>query len=451
MSDISTLASGLGLSEEQIAKLTENLTTLKSEKLLELDADVARAKEGLKLTSYGVDLIAKANAGQQLLYTRVALGDAVRNGKIISPTDEEILDMNGLIHERTINLPIADVRFGGGGTCILRFQVQNLNLAEGFWAREIGLFARDPDTHAEVLYAYKNNGALSSYITGGDSAVAINLIVTLITVIDQATNVTAIVDANLLFVTESEFVDHVLSSNPHPNIPKRADEITTTRYIWVTGDDHELHTISAENLQTQLLGSSLYELPHLDSRITQTEMNLANLFMQLGLVTDAPLDANLLLAEDFSESTYIDDLAIKVNDAVAGANNICVETLDGILEGHWYTLTDTVRSQYVQVKSVARNDSLNVVFFNQTLAYTFNLKKTYLYRSTGIIMDNVAGGAGDVRESLLNFSDVTWAGELAANEMTLALKTTTGNKAKFDLDGDWDFDSNGCFTMKDNS
>ena len=183
MSDISTLVNGLGLSDAQIAQLTTNLNTLKSEKLLELDSDVARAKEGLRLTNNGVDLIAKANAGQPLHYTRVALGDALKNDRIVTPSDEEILEMNALIHERPMNLPIADVRFGGGGTAIVRFQVQNASLSDGFWAREIGLFAEDPDTHSEILYAYKNNGALSTYIAGKDSAVALNLIVTLITVV----------------------------------------------------------------------------------------------------------------------------------------------------------------------------------------------------------------------------------------------------------------------------
>ena len=448
MSDIATLVDGLGLTDEQIEQLTQNLTTLKSTKLLELDTDIARAKEGMRITYNGLDLIAKGNAGQQIHYTRVALGDAIKNNVITTPSDEEILEMNALIHQRNINLPIADVRFGGGGTVVLRFQLQNANLTEGFWARELGLFAEDPDTHAEVLYAYKNFGALASFITPGDSAVAMNLIVTLITIIDQATNVTAVVDANLLFVTESEFIEHVTSTRPHPNIPNVAAELTNANYIWTTGTDNQLHPISAENLQTQLLGSSLYELPHLDSRIAQTEINIANLYTQLGVATDNGLEANLLIAEDFADTdSYIDQFSVKVNDAVAGADNICVETLEGILEGHYYTLTDGVRSQYVQVRSLATNDDLNVVFFNQTLAYTFKLADTYLYRSTGLISDKTAGGAGDVRESMFNFSDFTWTGEVAAQESTLALRTTLANQSKFTLSGDWDFNADGMFTI----
>ena len=448
MSDISTLVDGLGLTDEQISKLTQNLTTLKSSKLLELDSDIARAKEGMRITYNGLDLIAKGNAGQQIHYTRVALGDAIKNGKIYTPTDEEILDMNKLVNQRDINLPIADVRFGGGGTVIIRFQLQNAGLTESFWAREIGLFARDPDTNAEILYAYKNFGALASFITAGDSAVAMNLIVTLITIVDQTTNVTAVVDANLLFVTEAEFIEHVNSTKPHPNIPNVAKELSSANYIWTTGTDNQLHPISAENLQTQLLGSSLYELPHLDSRIAQTEINLANLYTQLGAVTETGFDTNLLLTEDFSDSdSMIDQFSVKVNDAVAGADNACVETLEGILEGHYYTITDGVRSQYVQVRSLATNDDLNVVFFNQTLKYTFKLADTSLYRSPGLIADKTAGGAGDVRESMFNFADFTWTGEVAAKESTLALNTTLANQSKFTLSGDWDFDSNGMFTI----
>ena len=44
MADIDTIANGLGLTSAQLTQLTENLATLKTQKLLELDSDVSRAK-----------------------------------------------------------------------------------------------------------------------------------------------------------------------------------------------------------------------------------------------------------------------------------------------------------------------------------------------------------------------------------------------------------------------
>ena len=90
MSDIETLTKNLGLSAAQVTTLTANLATLKTEKLLELDSDVARAKEGMHITKAGLNVLAKAVAGKQLKYTRVAFGDAVKNGAIVEPTDAQI-------------------------------------------------------------------------------------------------------------------------------------------------------------------------------------------------------------------------------------------------------------------------------------------------------------------------------------------------------------------------
>lgn len=446
MSDISTLANGLGLTDEQIEKLTQNLTALTSAKLLELDSDVARAKDGMRLTNAGLDLLAKANAGQRLTFTKVELGDAVKNGTIVNPTAEQILTYSKLIHKREIDLPLADVRFAGGGCTVVKFQLSNSQLSEGFWAREIGLYAK-VDGESEKLYAYKNNGNLSTWIPASDGATVMNLIISLVTVIDQATNVTAVVDANLLFTSEAEFIEHVNSTKPHPNVPNIAQELTTTTYIWVTGTDQQLHPISARNLQTQLLGSPLNELPHISNRLTQAEINLSNLYMQLGKNLDTGIDANLLLVEDFTSGEAIDQYSVKVEDAVAGADNCCVETLEGITEGHYYTISDGTKSQYVRVRSVAKNDDLNVVFFEQKLKYAFDLTKATLYRSTGLVLGNSASGAGDVRETLYNFSDMTYKGERAGEDVVLNLVTKASQSSNFELSGSYDFTANGMFTI----
>lgn len=445
MSDIATLAQGLGLSDEQLEQLTKNLSTLTSAKLLEIDSEIARAKEGLRITNNGLDMLAKANAGQKLTFTRVELGDAVKSGKIISPTAEEILTYSKLIHKRDIDLPLADCRFVGGGCSVVKFQLSNAQLEEGFWAREVGLYAK-VEGETEKLYAYKNNGNLSTWIPASDGATAMNLIISLVTVIDQATNVTAVVDANLLFTTEAEFIEHVTSPKPHPNIPNVSTEIYTTNYIWVTGDDRQLHPISAKNLQTQLLGSSLYELPHLSNRLTQTEINLSNLYTQLGSLVENNLDANLLLAEDFSDGDAIDQFSVKVDHAMAGADLICVESLDGILEGHYYTISDGVKSQYVRVRAVSRNDDVLSVLLDSVMKYTLNLPKTYLYRSTGLVTKGSASGSGDVRDKLCTFGEV-WQGALAGQAAVKKLVTTAAKKNSFTLSGDWDFTTD-SFTIK---
>ena len=430
MSDIETLTDGLGLTSTQLAKLSANLATLKTEKLMELDSDVARSKEGMHITKAGLNVLAKAIAGKQLKYTRVAFGDGLKNGVMLEPTDAQILNYTKLINEREMNLPLADVRFGGNGTAVVTFQVNNADITTGFWARELGIFVEEPDTKAEILYAYKNSGALSTYIPGGGGAVALNLMMNCVTIVDQATNVTAVINADLLFVSQTELLDHVNSTQPHPNVPNLKPELSTAAYFWAAGSDTQLHPISATNLQTQILGDKIQSLSLIQSRVAQNEINIANLFSQLDAEKDLGLEANLLLVEDFSTLDTIDQTKIKVLDQVAGN----------------YTISDGSKSQNVRVQSVARNDDVEVVIFETKLNSTFNLKKCYLYRSTGSFKVKSASGSGDTCSKLIRFTDV-WTGEAGTSSKTLTLSTTEANKKNFTLDGNYAFTADGYFTL----
>lgn len=448
MTDLQQIIDGLNLNQSQINQLQVNLNTLKSSKLLELDDDVAKAKEGLHMTKNGFDVLAKAVAGKQLTYTKVVIGDSIKNGQIVNPTDEEIYNLTNLIHAQSLVVPIADVSFSGGGTATVKCLIQNQNLTQGFWCREIGLFAKTSDSSTEYLYSYKNFGPLATYIIGGGGAVSLTFTVNLITVVESATNVTAVVDASLLAVNQAEFIEHINSTNPHPNIPAKSSEITSSATYWAAGTDGQLHPISSDNLSKNILGDNLYELPHLTSRLNQTEINIANLFMQVGAKNgEGNVDANLLIAEDFTDCRFCDLFSVKVDDEVAGINNILrVDDATGILEGHYYTISDGVRSQYVQVQYVAKNENAYNIVFTQNLKYSFNLKKTYLYRSTGLVMDKSLSGAGDLRSSSFTFTDV-WNGEASSKEKTLTLNTTLKNKSKFALSGDWGFTPEGEFTI----
>lgn len=445
MSDINILSEGLNLTDEQRSALENNLAVLRKEKLLATADDVARAEGGLLFTRAGFDVLAKAIAGGELRYSRVAFGDALKSGNVVIPTDEDIADMTALIHKKNINLPLVDVSFSGGGTATVSFQVQNQTLSEGFHCREIGLFAFDPDTNDEVLYAYKNYGNLGKWIPAGGSAVHLNLVINLVTVVGQAQNVTAVVDASLLYVTQADLQAHINSSRPHPNVPNVAAVIHSSDYFWAQGADNQLHPISADDLQAQLVGDLAVELPHVSSRLSQAETNVANLFTQLKSQLDTDLNANLLIAEDFIDCEFCDLFKVKVT-SIPQTNVLNVESLDGLREGLTYTITDGIRSESVQITGSARAGSTLSVTLAEPLAKTYASGKTWLYRSTGVAVDEHFGGAGDMRSSAFDFSSFVWKGESSSSTRTLTLATTLKNSKKFDLTGDGTF-ADGFFTL----
>ena len=424
--------------------MTTNLATLKTLSLNDLDEQVSRAKEGSRLTRKGHDLLAKAVAGQELKYTRIAYGDSTRDGQFVDVSIEDAFELNDLVNWR-MDLPISDCSFTGGGTAALKFAVRNANVEKSFWIRETGVFAEDPDTGEEVLYAYRNVGLAGEAIPAGNGAVLWDFTETIITVIDSATNVTAVISENLAYVSQNEFTQHVNSTNPHPNIPVVMGDVETTSAVWAIDEDSNLHKLPAEKLARQILGGDAGDIPKMNSRLTQAEVNLSNLYMQLNADKELGLQANLLMIEDFTENKNCDLYSCKVLTAVAGVANIQLESDRDILSGCWYTITDGVNSEYVQVRSVIRNGNAYVVVLEQTLAHTYNLDCTIFMRSTTQISTNQAQGAGDIRGVNYTFDEV-WRGTGGNVATTLAIDFTQGNAAAFSVDGDGTF-AGGEFTL----
>lgn len=440
---IEELTAGLDLSPEQTNQLRSNLSSIRAAAFQGLADDVARAEEGSIMTTVGLNVLARGIAGEQIIYTRVAVGDSIRNNNLVTPTDAEIVNFTSLIHRRE-DIPIVDCRFAGNGTLVVQAMLQNADLEEGFWCREIGLYAKIEGDENDVLYSYRNTGVLSSYTPSGQGAVLTTRLINLVTVVDNATNITAVLDGNLLYVSQAQLTNHINAVDPHPNIPQVKNEVEATPYIWANDDDNQLHPISIENLTTQILGDSASQIPKLVSRVDQAETNISNLYMQLDALTDG-LEANLLIFEDFDDCQTVDLLKTKVLNTTGGPDDIYVESLEGVLVGHYYTVSDGSRSQYMRVRAVATNDGLCDVMFEEPFTKTFNLGKAYLYRTTGLILNGVLSGAGTVKETTLTPGDV-WTGTTAAVQ-TISLATTQQNKSNFKLEGDCAFTDDGYFTL----
>lgn len=150
---------------------------------------------GLTLTNKGKILQSKAQTGITLQYTRIAMGD----GQLGSTP---ILALNGLIREKK-SLNISKLKIQSGGKAIVGTTWSNNDLSEGFYFREIGVFANDPD-EGEILYCYGNSGALAEYIPPGSGSDIIERNLDIVTVVGNALNVTATIDSSLTFASQQD-------------------------------------------------------------------------------------------------------------------------------------------------------------------------------------------------------------------------------------------------------
>ncbi|GAV24819.1 hypothetical protein ciss_07520 [Carboxydothermus islandicus] len=147
---------------------------------------------GLIITNRGRALQAKVQIGAQLTFTRIAVGDGELGGS-------SILDLTGLKHE-VKSLSISKIKTLSGGRALVGTVLSNQDITQGFYLREIGVFAQDPDL-GEILYCYGNAGALAEYIPAGGGADIIEKQIDIITIIGNASSVSAVIDESLIFET----------------------------------------------------------------------------------------------------------------------------------------------------------------------------------------------------------------------------------------------------------
>ena len=395
----------------------------------------------MKLTRRGFDLLARALGGQQLTFTKVEFGDSKVDGEIIQPTDTEAYDFTHLIHKRDIELPLVECTPSGGGEVLITFMIDNANLTEGFFMREVGLYAQIQD-ETPLLYAYLNQGLQSSYLPSAHDELW-KMLMTLAVTIEQAQNVTAILDASLAFITRSDFLEHINSSNPHPNLVQVKEPVSSAQDVWVPDDDNHLHKLPVTKLADLILNSSRGSY---EGRLSQAETNIANLFMQLDVESVLGLKANLLLAEDFIDLDCVDTFKRKVLVAAEGVDDLTLESLDGIIEGAVYILTDGIRSEEVQIKAAVQNTGAYLVTLTAPLAQTYDLNSTYLLRTTATLSNGSAYGAADILTRQFLFDDI-WKGLGADEATTLTLNTTQANANAFVLEGPCAFTADGSFTI----
>lgn len=121
----------------------------------------------LKQTSKGRELIAKSSVtGRAIIFTKIVTGDG-------NLTNENIEAMSALIAPK-LELPFtAPGKVIGDGQFQVEFAMSNANVNNGFYAREIGVYAKldgESDSNAKLI-AYTNGGNLVDYIPNKDTPV----------------------------------------------------------------------------------------------------------------------------------------------------------------------------------------------------------------------------------------------------------------------------------------
>lgn len=386
--------------------------------------------EGMVLTNAGRNLLAKALTGKQLNFTRACVGDGNLGSR-------DQLTLTALISQKKV-LPIQSILATQQiGTCEIVLEMSNSGLTNGFFVREYGLFATDPDTNKEVLYAYRNKGTEAGYLPGDNGIDAVNYTLTILTVIDQATNVTATISSANSYVTISRLEGRLADI---------FDVYTTAKgfYTYAAGDDQKLRKADIQTTRDIIMGVT--DIQSLNARLERMEDNMATMFLALEMQNIYPGYTHYIV-EDFINPDQIDMYTCQVTSVVAGDDSLDCVPVDGMIPGGWYTLTDGINSEQVQVQSINLENNIQRVILAHPVKNTYFLGTSKLYRTSATIDNEKAYGAGTAK-TIKWLPTTVWKGQGSSTTYTINANTSLGSVKGFNITGECALTSEGYVTLE---
>ena len=162
--------------------------------------------KGGVLTDLGKALAAKVEAGKcKLQFTKMKVGDG--SPSFIEP-------MTDLASPKKV-LDLSAVTPNDKGTCDVEAVMTNADLDKGFYLREIGLFATDPDV-GEILYCVAT-ARDADYIQAKGGATVLSVAIHMTIAINSVDDVVTDVDIKGL-VTAADLKTHDASETAHENL-----------------------------------------------------------------------------------------------------------------------------------------------------------------------------------------------------------------------------------------
>lgn len=142
------------------------------------------------LTKQGLKLQAKVDAGSRMQLTKCMLGSGTLS------SGQSLENLTGLIAP-VQTLSIASISYSeNNGACVITAVTDNSNVSTGYYLREFGIFARDPN-NGEILYAVAQD-ANPDYIPPSGTSAVVSQEIGVALSFSNAANVTAQVNTSAI-------------------------------------------------------------------------------------------------------------------------------------------------------------------------------------------------------------------------------------------------------------
>lgn len=150
---------------------------------------------GLIITSKGRNALVNAQLSGTLELSYIAIGDGKYTGSF-----NDILKLKNELF--TLDIGKAEI---DGDNCIIEADLSNSNLSQGYYLREIGIYAKADGK--DILYVYDNAGDDAEYIPNDEGAVSVEKRLRFTLNIGNVSNVT-LSTQSVLYALQSDFENH---------------------------------------------------------------------------------------------------------------------------------------------------------------------------------------------------------------------------------------------------
>lgn len=190
-----------------------------------------------KLTNAGKALYYDNIGGQGISFTTIKLGKGTLSTAIANLTD--LVDTVVTIEAALSN---------GNGTYVdISGSFSNAGMTEGFYWREIGVFAADPnypdDRSHDVLYCYQNAYDTADFIPAA-SVETVEKHITVPLIVGDAESVSCLLDPSLVYATHQDIQDHDQSETAHSFIRNLISAVSEA--LGLHKQDGDIHVTAAQ-------------------------------------------------------------------------------------------------------------------------------------------------------------------------------------------------------------
>ena len=192
-------------------------------------------------TLAGSNLLVEAiKSKKPLIFTRIALGDGTLT------ESESIESLTALKHPMAQNT-VQAINSRGNGEIDVVATISNASVTSGFYARELGVFAKVGDTGTEKLFAYTNAGAQASYTPAGTSLD--EKLITVTFYIGNDVNVKINLNSQL-YITQAALDAHNSATNAHQDAFNKKLDVTSSQYAKaITKHNQGIQVTKGDNSQ----------------------------------------------------------------------------------------------------------------------------------------------------------------------------------------------------------